>query len=329
MLVRLLEAGPEPERASGRAERILAAADAAPDSLEREAAFVRVMAATCATAPFLVPWLTRNPSWLAALAAEDYTAPRSAEQLAGRLAELRDAATGDDPSGWLRRFKYYELTRITVRDAWPEQLPIEHSAETLTELSSLACSILAEAEACARRELAQSHGPPRFKDAEGVEHELGFCVLGLGKLGSAELNYSSDVDLVYVYESTPDGVARDGPSGLSPVEYFTRLGQRLGAIITPRNDEGFLYRIDLDLRPEGSQSALVVSDAALARYYEGWADTWEKAAFMKARPVAGDLELGWRCIRELAPMIYRSSMDFEGVRGIRSLKDRIEHEHAS
>lgn len=326
-LVRVLAAGPEPERAVGRAERILAEARGTADGTEREAAFVRVLAATCATAPFLASWLTRNPDWLSALAAEDYAGPRLPEQLAERLAAARNAAATDDPSVWLRRFKYYELARITVRDTWPERLPLERSAETLTELSALADALLAEAERGARRGIEASLGAPRFRDAAGRERELGFCVLGLGKLGSAELNYSSDVDLVYVYESPPDGVAHSGPSGVSPVEYFSRLAQRFGAIVTDHSDEGFLYRIDLDLRPEGAQSPIVVSRAALAGYYEGWADTWEKAAFMKARPVAGDLELGWRCIRDLAPMIYRSSMDFEGVRGIRRLKDRIEAEH--
>lgn len=325
----MLAAGPEPERAIGRAERILAESRATPDGTEQAAAFVHALAATCATAPFLATWLTRNPSWLSALAAEDYAAPRSPEQLAERLAAARSAAPSDDPSAWLRRFKYYEFARITVRDAWPERLPLERSAETLTELSALADALLAEAERSARREIEESLGGPRFRDRAGREHELGFCVLGLGKLGSAELNYSSDVDLVYVYESTSEGVTHTGPRGGTPVEYFSRLAQRFGAIVADHSDEGFLYRIDLDLRPEGTQSPIVISRTALAGYYEGWADTWEKAAFMKARPVAGDLELGWRCIRDVAPMIYRSSMDFEGVHGIRRLKDRIEQERTS
>jgi glutamate-ammonia-ligase adenylyltransferase len=328
-LARELAAGPEPERALHRAERVLDAAGEIPAGFEgADDALVRVLVASCATAPFLATSLVQNPGWLAALAREDLAAPLPPEALVERLAEARRAARAEDgdPSTALRRFKYYGLARITARDS---ALPLEHSAQTLTELSALADAILAEAERAARHELADSVGAPRFRDGSGVEHELGFCVLGLGKLGSSELNYSSDVDLVYVYESTPDGIARDGPGGLSPVEYFTRLGQRFGAIVTAPGAGGFLYRIDLDLRPEGAQSALVVSSDALGRYYEGWADTWEKAAFMKARPVAGDLELGWRCIRELAPLIYRSTMDFEGVRGIRRLKDRIEQEHGS
>ena len=88
--------------------------------------------------------------------------------------------------------------------------------------------------------------------------------------------------------------------------------------------EGFLYRIDLDLRPHGAQGALVVSDEALATYYEAWADTWERAAFMKARPVAGDLSLGWQAIRRVDPMIYRSSMDYSAATSIRSLKQKVE-----
>ena len=113
-----------------------------------------------------------------------------------------------------------------------------------------------------------------------------FCVLALGKLGSQELNYSSDVDLIYVYESTvptPESQLTGGPSGVAPVEYFTRLAEEFGRLVNPTTADGFLYRIDLELRPEGQLGQLVVSSEALAGYYEGWSATWEKAAFMKAR----------------------------------------------
>ena len=328
-LARALGEGPDPEHARGRAERILEAAAVSSSDDDLPEAFVPVLLGVCSIAPFLATWLMRFPDWLRELASEDYSQPLSRDALAARIAQARDGAGTSDPESWLRRFKYYEFARITVRDAWAEQLPIERSPETLDEISALADALLGEAEACARAEIAERLGPPRYRDDAGTEHELAFCVLGLGKLGSEELNYSSDVDLIYLYGATPDGGTHQGPRDLSPVEYFSRVAQRFGEIVSATTSEGFLYRIDLDLRPNGAQSAIVLSDDALARYYEGWADTWEKAAFMKARPVAGDLALGWRTIRELAPVIYRSAMDFEGVRGIRGLKDKIENEHAS
>lgn len=324
-----LASGPDPQGARGRADRILEAAAPDPTDERAEAATVAVLVASCAVAPFLASWLVRRPAWLGRLAAEDYDAPPDAAALRARLAQTRAERGDEPPETWLRHFKYYELARITVRDAWDEKLPLARSGETLEALSALADVLLEEAEACAREEVVARLGPPRFEDGAGEPHELRFCVLGLGKLGSRELNYSSDVDLVYVHESTPDGVARGGPDGLSPVEYFTRIAQRFGAIVGATTEDGFLYRIDLDLRPSGAQGAMVISDEAFGRYFEGWADTWEKAAFMKARPVAGDAGLGWRSLRELAPLLYRSTMDFEGVRGIRRLKDRIEEERGS
>ncbi|HSD09440.1 MAG TPA: hypothetical protein VLF14_00520, partial [Candidatus Binatia bacterium] len=143
-----------------------------------------------------------------------------------------------------------------------------------------------------------------------------------------ELNYSSDVDLVYVFESLgslEETALYDGPSGLSPVEYFTRLAQSFGRLTSDSTREGFLYRVDVDLRPEGNLGPLVVSSARLASYYDVWAATWEKAAFTKARPVAGDERFGWQTIRDIDPMIYRRSMDFAAVAAIREMKDKIEH----
>jgi glutamate-ammonia-ligase adenylyltransferase len=155
-------------------------------------------------------------------------------------------------------------------------------------------------------------------------------VLALGKLGSEELNYSSDVDLIYLYggDGERDADLRDGPNGLSPNEYFTRLAQGFGRLVTETTGDGFLYRIDLDLRPEGSQGPLVVNGDMLMNYYELWAATWEKAAFMKARPVAGDIEMGWHTIRALDPIIFRSTTDYAGVAAIKEMKTKVERAKA-
>ena len=152
-------------------------------------------------------------------------------------------------------------------------------------------------------------------------------MLGLGKLGSEELNYSSDVDLVYVFEAKPAaGVVHGGPSELGPLEYFTRLAHEFGRRVASPSPEGFLYRVDLGLRPEGDRGPLVAPSDWLAVYCDSWAATWEQAAWMKARPVAGDLGFGWDVVRSLAPALYRSTMDYAGVEGIKSMKRRIERE---
>jgi glutamate-ammonia-ligase adenylyltransferase len=146
----------------------------------------------------------------------------------------------------------------------------------------------------------------------------------MGKLGGEELNYSSDVDLIYVLESSAADVGVEAAA--SPAEYYGRVVREFSRLVTATTGDGFLYRIDLDLRPEGQSGPLVVPSDMLTEYYDAWAATWEKAAFMKARPVAGDRVFGWRVIRAGDPMIYRSAMDYAGVAAIRTMKERVEQE---
>ncbi len=197
----------------------------------------------------------------------------------------------------------------------------------LSELAHLADALLAAALERAAARIARRVGPPHWALPHGGVVHPRFAVLGMGKLGGEELNYSSDVDLIYVLDaSSPAGDATliEGPGGCTPIEYFSRIAQEFARLVSEPTPQGFLYRIDLDLRPEGQSGPLVVPDVMLTRYYDGWAATWEKAAFMKARPVAGDLSFGWRVIRSIDPMIYRSAMDFAGVAAIKAMKDQIE-----
>ncbi len=266
----------------------------------------RILATVCGGAPFLISHLLHHPEWLARLAAEDLGNERSSEAYRARLAQLTDGVDKRaDITRILREFKYYELTRITVRDLSSDLVPLDSSGEVLAELSHLADALLAR---------AYEYSQARFDADDDGSH---FAVIGMGKLGSEELNYSSDVDLVYVCGDE----SNDDP-GATP--NLQKVARSLGEIVRRKTENGFLYRIDLDLRPEGASGPLVVSASALADYYERWAETWEKAALMKARPVAGDLAFGWRVIRSMDPIIYRSSMDLEGVEAIRAMKDKIE-----
>ncbi len=304
---------------------------------ERSEKLARILLATCGIAPFLASHLRRHPEWLPALLDETLAEPRDAELLAARARERLGGLEAEAATAALREFKYYELIRLTARDCCEDWVPLARSGVTLREISQLADVLLTAALGLARSAVESQHGMPRWLDGEGKTHELDLCVLALGKLGSSELNYSSDVDLVYLYSSPPESVdptrllqhPRKG-SALSPPEYFTRLAQSFGHLVAGVTPAGFLYRIDLELRPEGNQGPIVSSEEALVHYYEGGAAaTWEKAAFMKARPVAGDLSLGWRTIRRLDPVIYRSTMDYAAVEGIRKLKRSIERVHGS
>jgi glutamate-ammonia-ligase adenylyltransferase len=323
-LLDALEGAPDPQRARLLASGVI---DAAPRDLlllraEAEPArLARVLHALCGIAPFFAPYLVRHPEWLLRLLDDDLATPRTPAVLARELDALVARDSAADPTIVLRHFKYFELARISVRDACEEWVPLERSGITLSEISQLADILLARAMEVAREKIAAQLDPPRFFGSDGKAHELRFSALGLGKLGASELNYSSDVDLVYLHETPPP--AAGALEGSEPAVYFARLAQEFGRIVSSNTSEGFLYRVDLDLRPEGTQGNLVVPSLALHDYYECWADTWEKAAFMKARPVAGDIDLGWEAIRDIAPMIYSTSMNFRGVDAIRSLKEKI------
>ncbi|MEM7676587.1 MAG: hypothetical protein AAF449_11350, partial [Myxococcota bacterium] len=131
------------------------------------------------------------------------------------------------------------------------------------------------------------------------------------KLGGRELNYSSDIDVIYLYEHDRGQVA-----GLSMHEYHARLFERVTASLSRITDSGFVFRVDLDLRPEGRQGPLVNSVASIERYYETWGRTWERAAWVRGRPVAGDQALGERVVRGLRPFIFRRSFDLKAIEDI-------------
>jgi glutamate-ammonia-ligase adenylyltransferase len=153
-----------------------------------------------------------------------------------------------------------------------------------------------------------------------------FVILGMGKLGGEELNFSSDIDIVYLYEED-DGESDGGRKRqIDPRGFFTRLAEMITRLMGEITDEGFVFRTDLRLRPLGRHGPIVQSLSSALLYYESWGQCWERAALIKARPVAGDTELGLRFLREIEPFIYRRYLDFTTVDELREMKSRIERE---
>jgi len=324
VVARALDSAPRVEQAKNLAAKVLDQTDESALLTRAEAdpeKLGRVLLALCGIAPFFANILGRHPELLIDLLDDDLTSHALPLDLEQRLASLLEQPGDDDPADRLRVFKYRELARITVRDCCSDWVPLARSEVTLLDLSELADIILAQAMRIAEARVGDALVPPTYRDAEGEVHPLRFCVLGLGKLGAGELNYSSDVDLVYLCDATPKDVRLEGSE---PMVYFNRLAQEFGKLVSANLGDGFLYRVDLELRPNGAQGALVVTDDALVDYYESWAHTWEKAAFMKARPVAGAVALGWHAILLAAPAIYNTSMNYRVADGIRSLKDKIQ-----
>jgi glutamate-ammonia-ligase adenylyltransferase len=198
----------------------------------------------------------------------------------------------------LRRYKYRELSRIVYRSIVADP-PFE---EIMAELADLASSVL--------------EASYRFFSRE---FELGssgrFVILGMGKLGGRELNLSSDIDLVYYYRGIKD-----------PSPFF-KLAERITKSLSAVTEDGFLYRVDLGLRPGGSKSPIALSvDGALEHYFY-WGDTWERAALIKTRAVAGDRALGEEFCREVEPFVYKRYLDFSSVEDLKDMKTKLDRLH--
>ncbi len=214
----------------------------------------------------------------------------------------------------LRRYKRRETLRIAYGDIVRGQ-GLEIVTQQISFLADAICEAAFRAAWC---ELISKRGVPR--GSTGKESRM--VVLGLGKLGGNELNYSSDIDLMLLYDQ--DGKTDRTPS-TSNQEFFDRLSHLFVKLLTESTDLGSAYRVDLRLRPEGKQGPIVVSLESALHYYDVLGRTWERQAFVKARSVAGDEELGRQLLLQLEPWIYRRYLNRADITGIKALKRRIEN----
>jgi glutamate-ammonia-ligase adenylyltransferase len=226
-------------------------------------------------------------------------APKQRETL--RSSALRAVRRSDDPTAAIRVWKRRELLRIACRD-----LAANASVEdTGRELAFLA-------EASMQAALAS------LDEALPAPSGARFCVIGMGKLGGEELNYASDIDVMFVYESSPEGDDRGAHA------WATKIAEALLQRLAATTEDGQAFRVDTSLRPEGKDGPLVRSLPSFAAYYERWAKPWEFQALIKARPVAGDAALGKKFLELVEPYVYPERLAPEAIREIRSMKARAE-----
>jgi glutamate-ammonia-ligase adenylyltransferase len=271
--------------------------------------------AVLAMSRFVAEAAQREPGLLAALASSGELArPRHA----GEVAALASGIAADDESGFmdaLRRLRRRELVRI----AWRDLTGAATLESTLAETSALADGAIAAALAFATRALAPRYGTPR--SATGEAQEL--VVIGMGKLGGGELNFSSDVDLVFLF---PEVGESDGPRPVSNEEYFTRLGQSLIRLLDARTPEGFVYRVDMRLRPLGEPGPLAMNFGAFEGYLQQHGRDWERYAWVKARPITGTERYRALYADVVRPFVYRRYLDFGVYESLREMKAMIARE---
>ena len=210
----------------------------------------------------------------------------------------------------LRRYKRREMLRLGIRDL----LGIATPVETYTVLSELAADVIHAAYELVEQQLQRQHGSWDSQSSTGKDGRTGFSVLAMGKLGGWELNYSSDVDLIYVYQSLPGKThAGKGQQAISGPDYFDALARELTAVLSTATAEGALFRVDLRLRPEGHVGPLACSLEDADHYYQTRGRTWERLAFLKAYPIAGNVRVGRTLIRKLKNFVYGTSESAEDV----------------
>jgi [glutamine synthetase] adenylyltransferase / [glutamine synthetase]-adenylyl-L-tyrosine phosphorylase len=239
----------------------------------------------------------------------------SREEFHEALARFRSRSFEKDVSLLLAHFKRREYVRIMLRDV----LKIAPLAETTAEISALSDVLIEDALREADSQLRRAFESPQHINPEGRLTDTAFTVLSLGKLGGNELNYSSDVDLLYVYG---DGAEPAGAK-VSNREYFIRLAQQVTQILSRVTREGPVFRIDLRLRPQGNEGELAVSLGHALRYYADTAHDWERQALIKTRYAAGDPALARELIRGVQPQVYREEVNFAAIKTALEARDKM------
>jgi glutamate-ammonia-ligase adenylyltransferase len=273
------------------------------------------LASLLSLSPFLRSAFQRRPTILEALYRSSL-----ADRLAQIEIEIQAEVRGETESALmtrLRRLKGEAHALIGLADLSRTQ----STQTTVQQLSRLADACLTAAVGFLLRDSDRA-GKLRLPDPDRPEQGSGWILLGMGKLGAHELNFSSDIDLIVLFDPFAPAVLDPAEAG----ELFVRLTRRLVRILHDRTADGYVFRTDLRLRPDPGSTPLALSVDAALGYYEGRGQNWERAAMIKARPVAGDLEGGARFLRELRPYIWRKYMDYAAIADVHSIKRQI-HAH--
>lgn len=269
--------------------------------------------AILSASPYLQRQLERHPDWQALCeTSQPYADGELFQKIADEIRAIPDHTT-------LLRVVRQIRHRESVRIAWRDLSGMAETAETIRTTSDLADALTDAALNWCYAELTAKHGTPRCRDGEPQQ----LVILGMGKLGGSELNFSSDIDLIFAFPEKGD---TDGRRPLDNQSFFVRLGQRLIATLGQTTADGFGYRVDMRLRPFGEVGVLALSFDAMEHYYETHGREWERYALIKARVMAGDQQRGAELMERLRPFVYRRYLDYGAVEQLRDMKAMINRE---
>ena len=327
----MLKASVDPER-SKRFLDSLASTSARKQLEKLSADSLRVLIALFGGSQALGDLLLAHPEWLPQLDFERLKFPRRAQGFQHEVKIfLEPRLQEDDYAGALaelRSFKQREMLRIAARDL----ARLSNVIEITHELSDVADVCLEAVWRVVWQQFTQRFGRPFHQDADGCWQPTAFCVLGMGKLGGQELNYSSDVDVLFVYSDEGEvfkepPAKKKTPHAVMPNhQFFRKLAETFIAEVSRAPAEGSLFRIDLRLRPEGESGPLCRSLESYENYYSQWGQTWERMMLIKARHVAGDGDLAAEFIEMIQPFRFPRSISRNVLQEVAAVKDRIENE---
>ncbi|MFA4972706.1 MAG: hypothetical protein WC683_08840 [bacterium] len=271
--------------------------------------------------------LAANPGWADDIALSPYSV--SYKPIEAMKAELdsmiQDACKARDEISFMRAicdFKYAQMTRIVMKDL-ARAAPV---SQLLAEWSDVADAIIDAAWQRSYEMLTERHGEPMTPADGGGHKRCAGVVIALGKLGGRELNLSSDVDIMIIYDSDEGGAISPSGARMSNHEFFVKQTSQFSRLISRVTERGFGFRVDHELRPEGPQGPLANSLDAAERYYEYFGQGWERQALIRARPVAGDMELGRKFLETVRPFVFRKSMSLADLAHMRKMKQAMERQ---
>jgi glutamate-ammonia-ligase adenylyltransferase len=274
--------------------------------IAHSAAALQYLIAVFSHSNFLTQEILDTPESLEQLLHDgDLHRVRTTDEFRARLEWQIDPNAAPDPLPFAR-FRRQQILRIVIRDV----LGFGTLSDVTAELSALADAILETAYDRIHRDLVARYGDPRSD----------FAVIALGKLGGEELNYSSDIDLMFLYSANG---ATDGALSLTNKEFFKRAANELTALLSAYTPEGMCYRVDLRLRPEGSLGEVCISLDGARQYYESRARDWELQMMIKARVAAGDRATGAALLDFVEPKIYSTTLDFSAIEAMSVTRERI------
>lgn len=317
----LIENLPDAESAERFIENFSAKNPAQFRRLEKNEGLFSDVLTLAAFSPLLATTLLQNPSYVAWLEAQRKSSKvRGKEEILESLEKFALTNSTIETNILLARFRRRELLRIYLQDI----RGLNTIAEITEEISVLADAILEYALQIAHQELDNRFGSPQERDEKNRDRQAEFCIVALGKLGSKELNYSSDIDLLFLYSNDGETSGKGAKGKATNREYFIKLSQQIVKLVGAQTGEGAAYRVDLRLRPNGRVGALAISLADAIRYYKTTARDWEKQVLIRSRSCAGDQSIFQKFFDTVEEIVFSKNETIENaLENVRLSKEKI------